>query len=273
MRCASLFVNPCPGPDALEDYYSNCLCNALNRKLWEKRKKKKSSAYILDERIRVLEQLFKKITQKPVRILEVGSGSGTFLERIRTLFPGQDMELLGVDLDRNAAALARDKGLNVVHGNIESMISDKRKRFQIIMHFELIEHLVHPIEFLSHCFKLLDRDGFLLFTTPNGDGLDNMSIGYNYPDRMMAHSLYPPMHLNSYNTKNIYHLLLSQGYKIVQISTPGRLDVDIISVHDSPLIDPIYRWVVPLPEEIRSAVQDLISRLNASAHMLVVAQK
>tara|TARA_Y100000031_G_C7891254_1_gene235247 strand:+ start:115 stop:309 length:195 start_codon:yes stop_codon:yes gene_type:complete len=40
------------------------------------------------------------------------------------------------------------------------------------------------------------------------------------------------MHLNSFNIQNIYHVLLQQGFKVVTISTPGKLVIDIINIHD-----------------------------------------
>ena len=65
----------------------------------------------------------------------------------------------------------------------------------IVLHFELIEHLVNPFNFNCAINALLVSGGVNFFTTPNGDGFDNVAVGYN-KTRLLAHSIFPPMHLN-----------------------------------------------------------------------------
>jgi 2-polyprenyl-6-hydroxyphenyl methylase / 3-demethylubiquinone-9 3-methyltransferase len=269
--CGGIFVSPCPNDDALSEYYKNCDSNKLWTRLTEKRKDKKESAYIEDSRINSLIPIIEKVKEKPVKILEIGAGSGIVLEKLRNKF-GSIVELTGIDLDNTSVETAQKKGLNVICADVREYSSEV-EQYDIIIHFELIEHLIAPKDFIVASGKLLKLNGYMLFTTPNGDGLDNKAIGYNFKNRLIAHSIFPPMHLQSFNTKNIHHLLLSSGLKVKSIVTPGKLDVDIINIHDNSLIKEPFKSMPGLPEEIQVFIQNLISTLNCSSHMEVLAQK
>ena len=271
-KCSTLYVNPCPSSVALDQYY-RCANNLMNVCNFESRKDKEECKYIYEDRINLVKKLVKKSDEKPVRILEIGCSSGVFLEKLREIFSEKEILLSGIDLDRKAVFQAQQKGLDVRFGNFEqTKVREYDNEFDIVMHFELIEHLIFPREFLAKCRKLLTpHSGSLLFTTPNGEGLDNKAIGYNHKNRLLAHSIFPPMHLNSFNTRNIFHLLLDLGFRDIQISTPGKLDVDMLNVHDSDIMDTIYRNISRFSEDDKEVIQMLIASLNASSHMQVVA--
>ncbi len=273
LRCGTLFVNPCPDSKALSDYYSNCISNTLNHQIGEKRKNKTRSSHIFVDRIRLLSNITDQLSEQTIKLLEIGAGPGILLEKIRNELSEKTIDLRGIDIDKSAVKLAQGKGLNVVHGNIEDLIEKQNGQFHVIMHFELMEHLLYPRKFLEHCYRLLSNSGFMLFSTPNGEGLDNRAIGYNCPNRMMAHSIFPPMHLNCYNTRNITYLLLSLGFRICQIITPGKLDVDMLNVHDPSNISATYKFISDFPEDKQALIQNLISQLNGSSHMIVLAMK
>jgi len=271
--CGTLFINPCPGPDALSDYYSNCISNTLNYQIGEKRKNKTRSSHMYDDRIRLLSNIADQLSEQTIRLLEIGSGPGILLEKIRSELSEKGMDLSGIDIDKNAVKLAQGKGFNVLHGNIEDLIQKQSAQFHVILHFELMEHLLYPRKFLEHCYRLLSNGGFMLFSTPNGEGLDNRAMGYNFQNRMMAHSIFPPMHLNCYNTRNITYLLLNLGFRICQIATPGKLDVDMLNVHDLSNISAAYKFISQFSEDKQALIQGLISDLNASSHMVVLAMR
>jgi len=278
-RCTTKYINPCPNMNALDEYYSKSMTSTYNREMWAKRKKKTKAEYLFDDRIVLLKNLIEKVKKDdntPIRILEVGAGSGNFLEIVTETLSEYNIDIVGVDVDKGASEEAKKRNINVLHGNIEDMIQEEKEQYDIIMHFELIEHLIYPRIFLEHCFKLINDDGYILFSTPNGEGFDNQQIGCNFEDRMMAHALYPPMHLNSYNVSNIYFLLLDIGFSIQEISTPGKLDVDIVKEHinlHKENISKLIEELLLLDNEVLGLIQNILIETKASSHMLVVGKK
>jgi 2-polyprenyl-3-methyl-5-hydroxy-6-metoxy-1,4-benzoquinol methylase len=272
-RCGTLYNNPSPTEEALDFYYTKCANQLLNVKMFEKRKSSQISSYLHDSRISELKKLICSTDKRPLKILEIGTASGAFLERVNSEFAESEIDLTGIDLDEYAVKTARDKGLNVIHGNVESLLENKSEHYDIIMHFELIEHLINPRYFTKQIFRLLTEGGCMLFTTVNGEGLDSLALPYNQKDRLLAHPIFPPMHLTEFNTRNIYFMLLDLNFGKINITTPGKLDIDLINVHHRSEMKEVFRSLADQPEQSQEIIQNLLAELKASSHMMVTAMK
>jgi 2-polyprenyl-3-methyl-5-hydroxy-6-metoxy-1,4-benzoquinol methylase len=275
-RCAGQYVNPVPGLDALLDYYNNGACNTMLQDLYRKRAAGKTSA-ILDDRARaILAHVRPRALEAsaPVSILEVGCGSGRFLANLGRVLEQEGLRdrvrLTGVDIDRNAIASNTDAGLELHALPVEVFAAQATQKFDVVLHFELIEHLSDPASFMNSCRGLLKQDGIMVFTTPNGCGLENVASGYN-GFRLIAHAIFPPMHLNAFSTQNVSVFVLRCGLKIKSITTPGKLDVDMVSLMKGELTAPAFQALAELDDASKGLFQQLLKELACSSHMMVVA--
>jgi len=100
-------------------------------------------------------------------ILEVGSGAGYFLERLKE----QGKEVQGVELNAAAAAFARQRQVPVEAVAIENFASDHRDRFEAVCLFQVIEHVAAPLDFLGHALTCLKSGGRLILSVPNMAGI------------------------------------------------------------------------------------------------------
>jgi SAM-dependent methyltransferase len=100
-------------------------------------------------------------------ILEVGSGAGYFLERLKQ----QGKEVQGVELNAAAAAFARQRQVPVEAAAIEDFASTHRDRFDAVCLFQVIEHVAAPLDFLSHALTCLKSGGRLILSVPNMAGV------------------------------------------------------------------------------------------------------
>ena len=71
------------------------------------------------------EVLKKNIKDKNLKILEIGTGSGIILSTLKEI--GM-INVLGVDINRNAVKHCRDLGFNCIYSNLFSNIKDKFDR-------------------------------------------------------------------------------------------------------------------------------------------------
>jgi 2-polyprenyl-3-methyl-5-hydroxy-6-metoxy-1,4-benzoquinol methylase len=100
------------------------------------------------------------------RLLEVGCGDGAVLKTLCDL--GWVTE--GVELDPDAVANARKKGLKVHPGRLESLHLDGG-RFDAVVLRHVVEHVHDPRRLLGECRRVLHPQGTLVVLTPNARSL------------------------------------------------------------------------------------------------------
>lgn len=275
VRCSSVYVNPSPNLDALDYYYNNCDCNKQLGNLLKKRVKKRN--VILSERTQLVLRLIRNLLEnkEKISILEVGCNSGAFLSELKQALMqekyGSNVLFEGIDIDKFAVQNPVDNEITLHHSSAEEFVERSEKKFDLILHFELIEHLHNPYEFICALYRLLNANGLMYFHTPNILGLDNKALSYN-DFRPLAHGIFPPMHLNAFTTQNVAHFLLRCGFNVKKIETPGNFDVDIVRNFSSEenelsIINEIS------DEKSLAILQYLIRELSSSSHLAVLASK
>jgi hypothetical protein len=84
----------------------------------------------------------------------------------------------------------------------------------------------------------------------------------------------PPMHLNFFNPKSIFILLEDVGYKVLEISTPGKLDIDIMNNSKDKIKDRFWENFVEYSnEKEKENMQTFLSENGLSSHMMIICKK
>jgi 2-polyprenyl-3-methyl-5-hydroxy-6-metoxy-1,4-benzoquinol methylase len=133
------------------------------------------------------------------RILEIGSADGTFLSFFKTA----GCAVRGLESSDYMIGKAREKfDIALERLNITD-IDPGKERYDIIALPHVIEHLVNPVEILSHCKKLLAPGGIIFIEVPHSP----------LPEET------PPEELSGYlETTHLYNFRLSSLSKLVSIS-------------------------------------------------------
>jgi len=139
------------------------------------------------------------------RLLDVGFGSGEFLEYAKTA----GWEVAGVDPDPVSVESAVQRGLNVRHGGVEAY-ADMAESFDVITMSHVIEHVHDPHETLKTIYRLLKPGGFLWLSTPNIQSLGHKYYGRNW------RGLEPPRHLILFNWNALIEQIQKVGFNSVQ---------------------------------------------------------
>ena len=273
--CTSMYVNPCPDLKALEYYYNECECNQALGQLLKSRVGKEG--VILNDRSAAVIDIIKDLKTKRnnIRVLDIGCNSGAFLHEIHSLLLREnlikDIQLVGIDIDKNATDKPVSDVFEILHSSAEEFVENHANSFDLILHFELIEHLYNPYNFLQSVKKLLTEGGYTYFHTPNALGLDNQALSYN-DFRPLAHGIFPPMHLQAFTTQNILHFLLRVGLEMEEVSTPGNFDIDIIKNFLSSEGKFSFLHSYESKQDL-AGIQRLAQLLGCSSHMAVKAKK
>lgn len=154
-------------------------------------------------------RLLNKYLVSNSRILEIGSGVGLTGCFIRHNFTASSYT--GIELDEEANKKARAFGLNVYQGDFRIM-ENWDKEYDVVLMWEVLEHIQDLKECLSLIIKKLAKDGVLMFSVPNYDKRKN----YDIPgDNLFTSG--PPVHLNFFRKKSIYSIFNSIDFEIVEL--------------------------------------------------------
>ena len=187
------------------------------------------------------------------RLLDVGCGSGLFLERMR----GFGWQVVGVEPDAAAANATvkrlGDDTLVVTHVDDPALASES---FDAVTLSHVIEHVPDPVGTLRKCRDLLAPTGTLVCVTPNSRSLGARSFGASWLHWD------PPRHLNVFDHASLEQAFRDAGFGVERTATPtstahfvwqastlierrGRIpDVDLSGVSPALLLESIGFWAL-----------------------------
>jgi 2-polyprenyl-3-methyl-5-hydroxy-6-metoxy-1,4-benzoquinol methylase len=143
-------------------------------------------------------------------VLEIGSGIGLIGAYVR--LKNKQVRYTGIELDEEAFRKSQLLKLNTINGDFTEM-EKIEGQFDVIMLWEVIEHLQDLKLFLDLAYKKLNNKGKIILSTPNYNKI------LNYPNRENDQLFQdePPIHLNFFTTesiKNIFELYRFANCKI-----------------------------------------------------------
>ena len=269
-RCGSLYNSPRPSMEALNAYYESSKAaefwsDTFYRKTEDERREK-----IFLPRARLISEIAEKYgVDRTDTFADIGPGYGTFLQVIKKMDYFQD--IIGIEPNPKFAQACRDKGINVINKPVEG-IEEGEVKAGIVVAFDLLEHLFSPYRFLMTVQNVLKKAGVLYFTMPNVSGFD-IQVLWEKSD-----NVYPPHHINLLSFEGVKLLLSRSGFEIVEISTPGKLDLDILknSIKEDSSIE-IPRFVSYMlnqrDETTHQIFQNFLHENNLSSHLSCIAVK
>lgn len=150
------------------------------------------------------------------RIIDVGCGAGTFLERAAA----RGWQVHGTEYGRIPVETCLAKGLLVREGALDPADYEEGM-FDVVTSFEVIEHLNEPGIELEKMRQVLRPGGLLYLTTPNYRCVGHLLAGkdwsvVNYPE-----------HLSLFSPWTMKRLLRVKGFRPFRIRTTG---VDLMRV-------------------------------------------
>ncbi len=123
-------------------------------------------------------KLIKKFTKnhKKLSLLEVGTGSGYFMSSCHEVFPS--ITLSGIEYDPRLLSVTQLRApyADCTQGNAETYNFSPNK-FDVIVSFQVIEHLFEPEKMIERVKEHLNRGGIFIFTTPNLSGFGARYMG------------------------------------------------------------------------------------------------
>jgi SAM-dependent methyltransferase len=178
-------------------------------------------------------------------VLEAGCGEGYGAD----LIAGVARRVIGLDYDDSAVAhvRARYPRVEMMHANLAELPLDDGT-VDVVVNFQVIEHLWDQGQFVAECFRVLRPGGVLLMSTPNRI---TFSPGRDTPIN--------PFHTRELNAGELTELLTAAGFSLESMLGVfhGPRLVDLDARHGGSIIDAQIRRAVadaPWPHDLLADV-------------------
>ena len=267
-KCGSLYLSPRPTVQMYERYYQG----AESVKFWSSHFFKETAdarrQKIFKPRAGLVGEWVEKTetTSKGKGLfVDIGSGYAIFLQEIKRLeIFGK---IMGIEPEANLAQVGRDQGFTILEKKLEA-IDDGEIDADFATAFEVLEHVFSPQDFLSAARRILRPGGILMFTTLTVSGFDIQVLWEN------SKSIYPPHHINLLSTQGMRDLVTRSGLQLIDLSTPGELDVDIVRniQQENPEIK-LPRFIASIinaPDDVCTHFQNFLKANDLSSHIRVI---
>jgi 2-polyprenyl-3-methyl-5-hydroxy-6-metoxy-1,4-benzoquinol methylase len=202
-------------------------------------------------------------------LLEVGAGFGTFAALAST--SGVFERVIAVEPVPGLAAACRDRSVEVIEATIEDA-AQQLSPADVVVAFEVVEHLFDPGQFIRDCARLVRPGGLVVLSTPNAEGFDMAALG-------AASLAVGPHHVNLFTLRSLQGLLEMSGFEVVAATTPGRLDAEFVrsaalegtfDLTDQPLLQ---RVLIDDWDALGGPFQEFLAANNLSSHMWLAARR
>jgi 2-polyprenyl-3-methyl-5-hydroxy-6-metoxy-1,4-benzoquinol methylase len=265
--CRTLYMSPRPSPAVMADYYQNSENYAYFAKYIFPASEESRREKMHKPRLARILEYCERFGAPRGALLEVGPGFGTFAE-VATK-SGAFRSVLGIEPTPEMAAACRARGVKVIERRIEDAAGHIDEA-DIVVSFEVIEHLFDPSNFVTHCAQLLPRGGLLVLTCPNGLGFDVAVLG---PGSLAI----DVEHVNLFNQESLSHLLVKSGFEVLEATTPGRLDAELVrdaALRGEKTLDTfLQRVLIDEWDSLGWPFQQFLANNKLSSHMWIVARK
>lgn len=150
-------------------------------------------------------------------VLDVGCGSGYLCKR--ALEKGA-VHSSGIDI-LNPPGYSDSEKWEFLNLDLDSEWADgfnksKVNQFDVVLAFDIIEHLSSPYSFLRSCHSMMSKEGVLVLTTPNIGSWERLVKPENWSGCI------DPQHKTLFNLYSLKFMLGRVGFDVVNSKAPIR---------------------------------------------------
>lgn len=106
----------------------------------------------------------KNIDSRKINLLDVGCGSGIFLELVRK--NSKTIDAIGIDSTSTSIEVCKSKGLNALCCTLNELNGHTSEQIDIITLWHVLEHISDPLSLIQTAKNLITSNGSIYFSVP-----------------------------------------------------------------------------------------------------------
>ncbi|MGE4158152.1 MAG: class I SAM-dependent methyltransferase [Planctomycetota bacterium] len=155
----------------------------------------------------VMERSLRPLLPQGARILDVGCGAGTFLERVGRL---GSFTLEGLDFSPKAVSMARSRGFTI-HEGLFLSAPLQESAYDVVTMNNYLEHTLDPKAELARAHSMLKPSGLLLGEVPGFDAPERKVLGRYWGGNHV------PRHTHQFTGSSLEKILRDGGWNHIRI--------------------------------------------------------
>lgn len=265
-KCKTLFLSPRPKKEKIQKYYKESKAIEFWYAEIYKHTSKKRTIHQSKPRAMWIANLTEEFLSKPYDYLSINAISQDFLEEIVNLNLFKN-KFLYEPSPYISTSFINEKKFENINKNIGKSIN-----VNIVSAFGVMDRVFSPQDFIKKARSFLIDEGIFFMTASTISGFDLQILWNN------SKSIYPPDRINLISTEGFTTLLEDNGFKIIEISTPGQLDIELVknTLKNNKKME-IPRFISYMlenrEENAHYAFQEFLQHFKLSSHIRIAAKK
>lgn len=188
---------------------------------------------------------------KDLKIIDYGNKYQGFIDKIKTSGMASEYEL------RESPLLEEIETARIDHADI-------------VISMNQLQHEANPLDLLCNLRESLDDNGILILNTRLGSGFDVLTLKGSNDD------IYPYEHIMLPSKRGVEIALESAGYELLEITTPGTRDINVVKSNVRRLGDEnlFVRYLMDTADEkMLMDFQQFLQKSCLSSFVRLVARK
>jgi 2-polyprenyl-3-methyl-5-hydroxy-6-metoxy-1,4-benzoquinol methylase len=155
-------------------------------------------------------------------LFEIGFGNGA----VANYFSEAGFRVTGIEPSSDGVNLAKCHypKLTALHeGNVYDDLPGLYGTFDVVLSLEVVEHLYSPKVFAANAFKLLNKGGIAIISTPYNGWLKNVAIAVLAQFDHHHTALWDHGHIKFWSIATMTRLLADAGFEGIEFLRVGRI--------------------------------------------------
>ncbi|MBI2434730.1 MAG: hypothetical protein HYV26_17885 [Candidatus Hydrogenedentes bacterium] len=261
-ECGSVYVSPRPAEATLAEYYANSRASRFRVEHFSRDTAKARRYHLLRSHANWMGQI----------VDETGNPDARAYADLSTHSPQIFDEIHALEFFSPLYSVSPLVPVTESEAPVTATTLDALSGIGAVSAFEKIEHQFSPFDFLREASGVLAGGGILFFTTRSVTGFDLQVLWDKTP------YIFIPEHINLLSIEGMTRLVERCGLELVELSTPGQLDVELVlhavrqdpSIKLSAFVDYLLHHRDPLAH---ADFQEFLQKHRLSSHVRVAARK